>query len=171
MRVNPALFELVIDDPTVVRYASRVHHQNCRGNKYILRDVRVPRLSSSQGRPASNTDPKPRTLLMGTGNLPRLCDTAHFSTATISRAPLLPTAAENRRASGILPTAPTLQPCTGHRPGLKVAASNPASRPRVLQRPLKILFLAPLPPHRELSPLATLPIAQLATWVRATAPQ
>ena len=66
---------------------------------------------------------------MGTGKLPRPCDTAHLATATSSRASSLPTAAEKRRASGILPTAPALQPCTGHRSGLSPAAPKPRVPP------------------------------------------
>ena len=95
----------------------------------------MPRSSSAQRRPASTTDPKPRTLIMGTGNLPRLCDTAHLATATSSRVPSLPTAAENRRASGTLPIVPTLQPCTGRRPGLKPAAPKPRVPPTRVATP------------------------------------
>ena len=62
---------------------------------------------------------------MSTVNLSRLCDTAHLATATSFRAPSLPTADKNSRASGIFPTAPTLHPCTGRPPGIKPAAPKP----------------------------------------------
>ena len=77
---------------------------------------------------------------MGTGNLPRLCDTAHLATATSSRAPSLPTAVEKRPASGILPTAPTLQPCTGRRPELNPAAPKPRVSPTRVATPADIFF-------------------------------
>ena len=77
---------------------------------------------------------------MGTGTLPRPCDIAHLATATSSRAPSLPTAAENHRASGILPTAPTLQPCTGRRPGLNPAAPRPRVPPTRVATPADNYF-------------------------------
>ena len=66
---------------------------------------------------------------MGTGNLPRLCGTAHLAKVTSSRALSLSTSAKKRRASGIFPTAPTLQPCTSRRPGLNPAAPKPRVLP------------------------------------------
>ena len=72
---------------------------------------------------------------MGTDNLPRLCDAAHLTTATSSRASSLPTAAEKRCASRILPTAPTLQPCTGRRSGLNPAAPKPRVSPTRVATP------------------------------------
>ena len=66
---------------------------------------------------------------MGTGDFPRLCDTAHLATVTSSRAPSLPNATEKRRASGILPTAPTSNQCTGLRSGLTPAAPKPRVYP------------------------------------------
>ena len=72
---------------------------------------------------------------MGTGNLPRICDTVHSATATSSRAPSLLTAAEKRRASGILPLSPNLQPCTGLRPGLNPAAPKPRVSPTRVSTP------------------------------------
>ena len=95
----------------------------------------MPRLSSAQRRPASTTYPKPRTLIIGTGNLPRHCDTARPATATSSRAPSLPTATEKSRASGILPTAQTLQPCPGRRSGLNPAAPKPRVSPTRVATP------------------------------------
>ena len=77
---------------------------------------------------------------MGTGNHPRLCDTAHVATATSSRAPSLPTAAESHRASGIFSTAPTLQPCTGRRPGLNPAAPKPRVLPTRVATPADNYF-------------------------------
>ena len=107
---------------------------------YISQDVRVPRSSSAQRRPASTTDLKPRTLIMGIGNLPRLCDTARLVTTTSSLAPSLPTAAEKPRASGIFPTAPTLKPCTGRRSGLNPAAPKPRVSPTRVATPADNYF-------------------------------
>ena len=68
-------------------------------------------------------------LTVGTGSLPRLCDTAHLATVTNSRAPSLPTTTEKRRAPGIFPTARILTPCTGRRSGLSQTAPKPRVSP------------------------------------------
>ena len=111
MRVNLALSARVTDAPTGgTAPLARLPPALPGERAYVSQDVLVPRSSSAQRRPASTAAPKPRTLTMGTGNLPRRSDTAHLATATSSRALSLPTATEKRRASGSLPVAPTLEP-------------------------------------------------------------
>ena len=71
---------------------------------------------------------------MGTGNLPRLCDTALFNRDELSRS-FAAIRRRNRLASGSFPTAPYLQPFTGRRPGLKPAAPKPRVPPTRVATP------------------------------------
>ena len=136
-----ALSALATDATAVVRHPSRVHRQHCQGNNRTLsRDVRVPRSSSAQRRPASTASPKPRTLTVGTGNLSRLSNTARLATPTNSHIFSLPTAAKKRRASGILPAAPTLEPLTGRHSVVSPSAPKPRVSPTRIPKPTDNYF-------------------------------